>query len=48
MKVAGFGWSNGSDYKPPDKWTAPEALDYNTFSIKSDVWGEEGKWEVES
>ena len=25
--------------KFPIKWTAPEALAYNQFSILSDVWG---------
>ena len=25
--------------KFPIKWTAPEALAYNQFSIRSDVWG---------
>lgn len=24
--------------KFPIKWTAPEAINYGTFSIKSDVW----------
>lgn len=49
MKVADFGLSRlmtGDTYtahagaKFPIKWTAPESLAYNTFSIKSDVWGE--------
>ena len=49
VKVADFGLSRlmtGDTYtahagaKFPIKWTAPESLAYNTFSIKSDVWGE--------
>ena len=48
VKVAGFRLSRfmESDVyitreraKLPIKWTAPEALTYNKFSIKSDVWG---------
>lgn len=48
VKVADFGLSRlmtGDTYtahagaKFPIKWTAPESLAYNTFSIKSDVWG---------
>lgn len=27
-----------SGAKFPIKWTAPEAINYGTFSIKSDVW----------
>ncbi|XP_072537736.1 tyrosine-protein kinase ABL2 isoform X1 [Salminus brasiliensis] len=47
VKVADFGLSRlmtGDIYKAhagakfPIKWTAPESLAYNTFSIKSDVW----------
>ncbi|XP_023366579.1 Abelson tyrosine-protein kinase 2 [Otolemur garnettii] len=54
VKVADFGLSRlmtGDTYtahagaKFPIKWTAPESLAYNTFSIKSDVWGYTGwKW----
>ena len=49
IKVADFGLSRlmESDIynaregaKFPIKWTAPEALAYNKFSIRSDVWGE--------
>ena len=47
VKVADFGMSHlldaeiyearaGTEF--PIKWTAPEALAYNKFSIKSDVW----------
>ena len=48
IKVADFGLSRlmESDIynaregaKFPIKWTAPEALAYNKFSIRSDVWG---------
>ena len=51
VKVADFGLSRlmtGDTYtahagaKFPIKWTAPESLAYNKFSIKSDVWGESG------
>uniref|UniRef100_UPI00358E65E3 tyrosine-protein kinase ABL1-like isoform X3 n=1 Tax=Myxine glutinosa TaxID=7769 RepID=UPI00358E65E3 len=47
VKVADFGLSRlitGDTYtaragaKFPIKWTAPESLAYNTFTIKSDVW----------
>lgn len=52
VKVADFGLSRlmtGDTYtahagaKFPIKWTAPESLAYNTFSIKSDVWGKVGR-----
>lgn len=51
VKVADFGLSRlmtGDTYtahagaKFPIKWTAPESLAYNKFSIKSDVWGRSG------
>lgn len=50
VKVGDFGLSRlllrddmytarqGSKF--PIKWTAPEALAYNEFTVKSDVWGE--------
>ena len=47
VKVADFGLSRliyGDNYraregtKLPVKWTAPEALFYNQYSVKSDVW----------
>lgn len=57
VKVADFGLSRlmtGDTYtahagaKFPIKWTAPESLAYNTFSIKSDVWGKKTplQWSV--
>ncbi len=50
VKVADFGLSRlmteetyiahvGAKF--PIKWTAPESLAYNKFSIKSDVWGKQ-------
>lgn len=49
VKVADFGLSRiiEDEYtaregaKFPIKWTAPESLQYNKFTTKSDVWG---KW----
>ena len=47
MKVADFGLSRlmtGDTYtahagaKFPIKWTAPEAINFGSFTIKSDVW----------
>lgn len=55
VKVADFGLSRlmtGDTYtahagaKFPIKWTAPESLAYNKFSIKSDVWGKGQPWAV--
>lgn len=55
VKVADFGLSRlmtGDTYtahagaKFPIKWTAPESLAYNKFSIKSDVWGKGQSWAV--
>ena len=52
VKVADFGLSRlmtGDTYtaragaKFPIKWTAPESLAYNTFTIKSDVWGKSAR-----
>lgn len=47
VKVADFGlarfmredtYTAHAGAKFPIKWTAPEGLEYNTFSTKSDVW----------
>jgi len=55
VKVADFGLSRlmtGDTYtahagaKFPIKWTAPESLAYNKFSIKSDVWGKNSHVQV--
>ncbi|NWS95069.1 SRMS kinase, partial [Neodrepanis coruscans] len=46
-KIADFGlarllkddiYSTSSSTKIPVKWTAPEAANYRTYSLKSDVW----------
>lgn len=31
-------YSTSSSTKIPVKWTAPEAANYRTYSLKSDVW----------
>ncbi|CAG5897171.1 unnamed protein product [Menidia menidia] len=43
-KIADFGLARVDDYvagegaKFPIKWTAPEAINYGSFTIKSDIW----------